>query len=291
VSQAVSIIARYGRSFRLAGRLLPGATFQDAAELYAFCRAVDDIADDAQDPAAVRDALLCVRRALLAGDRTQPLAARCLALHQKHGMDPHAATALLDTLLGDAGPVRMEDEAALLRYAYGVAGTVGLMMCGILGAHDARAAPHAIDLGIAMQLTNIARDVVEDAARGRLYLPASWLPRGLGPDRIATAPDAVFAAVQMVLERAGRRYRSAEAGISYLPARVRPSIRAAGALYEEIGRRILRSGPGYLLAGRCVVPPERRLWLVARSLWANVPSAPHDRTLHAALLGAPGAHA
>lgn len=291
VSQAVSIIARYGRSFRLAGRLLPAATFQDAAELYAFCRAVDDIADEPQDPMAIQTALLAIRDALQQGNHAQPLAARYLALHRKHGISLHAAIVLIDTLLGDAGPVRMADEAALLRYAYGVAGTVGLMMCGILGAQDARAAPHAIDLGIAMQLTNIARDVMEDAHSGRLYLPATWLPDGLSPAGIATAPDTVFAAVQMVLERAARRYRSAASGISYLPAPARPAIRAAAALYEEIGVRILRRGPAYLLAGRCVVPAPRRLWLVAASLWAAAPAAPHDRNLHAALQGAPGVHA
>jgi len=296
VSQAVSIIARYGRSFRLAGRLLPAATFQDAAELYAFCRALDDIADEAADPVSSQTALLAVRRALQQNDQTHPAAARYLALHRTYGISLHAAIVLVDTLLGDAGldqtgPVRMADEASLLRYAYGVAGTVGLMMCGILGAQDARAAPHAIDLGIAMQLTNIARDVMEDAASGRVYLPATWLPDGVSPGDIAAAPDAVFAAVRMVLERAARRYRSAAAGMSYLPARARPAIRAAAALYEDIGAHILRRGPAYLLAGRCIVPAPRRLFLVATSLWADVPAAPHDSRLHAALHGAPGVHA
>jgi phytoene synthase len=291
VSEAISIIARQGRSFRLAGRLLPGATFQDAAELYAFCRAVDDLADGLQDPTAIRTTLLRVRQALCLGDCTEPLAARYLALQLKHAMSVHAAVALIDTLLDDAGPVRIADEAALLRYAYGAAGTVGLMMCGILGAQDSRAVPHAIDLGIAMQLTNIARDVVEDAGRGRIYLPATWLPQGFAPDGIAAAPDAVFVAVQMVLERAGRRYRSAAAGLANLPARIRPAIRAAAALYEAIGPHILRRGPAYLRGGRCVVPMPRRLWLVAASQWADAPSAPHDRKLHAALQGAPGVHA
>ncbi len=291
MTQAVSIIARYGRTFRLAGRLLPAATFQDAAELYAFCRAVDDLADETRDPAAARNELTAIRRAILCGDQQNALAARFLALHQRQGASLRAAIALIDTVLLDLSPVRMADEVALLRYAYGVAGTVGLMMCAILGARDARAAPHAIDLGIAMQLTNIARDVAEDAAHGRLYLPAAWLPAGLAPEQIATAPDLVFAAVQQLLDRASRRYRSAEVGIAYLPARVRPAIRAASRLYEEIGVRILRRGPDYLFAGRCVVPTSRRLWLVAASLSAGVPGGPHDRRLHAALHDVPGAHA
>jgi phytoene synthase len=291
MSQAVSIISIYGRSFRLAGRLLPGATFRDAAELYAFCRAVDDIADGGGDATDAHHSLAAVRLAILQGDQNHPVAARYIVLARRKNMDVQAAVALIDMLLQDAGPVRLADEASLLRYAYGVAGTVGLMMCGVLGARDPRATPHAIDLGMAMQLTNIARDVVEDAAHGRLYLPATWLPARLAPDNIAAAPEAVFAAVRLVLQRASQRYRSAAGGIRYLPASMRPAIRAASALYEEIGVRILRRGPDYLQEGRVVVPGPRRLWLLTASVWADIPRAPHDRSLHAALRGAPGAHA
>ncbi len=291
MSEAVSVLARHGRSFRLAGRLLPGPTLGLAAELYAFCRAVDDLADEAPDPVAARGELLALRRALLSDDRGHPLAGRLLALHRSHGVSPQAAVALVDTVLLDLGPVRLATEAELLRYAYGVAGTVGLMMCAVLDARSAQAAPHAIDLGIAMQLTNIARDVTEDAARGRVYLPAAWLPAGLTLADMAVAPEPVFAAVRKVLEQAGRRYRSAELGYRHLPARVRPAIRAAARLYEEIGRRILRRGPDYLLAGRCVVPMPHKLALLAGCFAARSPSGPHDARLHEALCGMPGAHA
>lgn len=285
---AVAVLARHGRSFRLAGRLLPRAALRDAAELYAFCRAVDDLADEAQDPAAARASLLALRRALLAGDAGHGLAAPFLALHARTGASLHAAVALTDAVLTDLGPVRVSDEAGLLRYAHGVAGTVGLMMCAVLGADAPAAEPHAIDLGIAMQLTNIARDVAEDAARDRLYLPAAWLPPGLGPEGLAGNPEAAFSAVRRVLARADRHYRSAESGHRHLPARVRPAVRAAGRLYEEIGLRVLRRGPARLLAGRCTVPAPRKLLLAAGSWFGGSPAGPHDPALHDALRGLPG---
>lgn len=288
---SLAVLARHGRTFRLAGRLLPQRTLSSAADLYAFCRAVDDIADESTDQDAARAGLLDLRHAVLANDASHPLAAQLLALQA--GTEP--AVALIDAVLSDLGPVRVADKAALLRYAYGVAGTVGLQMCAVLGVDDPRAIPHAIDLGVAMQLTNIARDVAEDAARDRLYLPATWLPPGLEPAAVTDVPGPVFDAVQQVLARADRRYRSAERGFHYLPPRVRPAIRAAARLYEEIGLRVLRQGPGYLHAGRCVVPLPRKLMLLAGCLgagvWGRVPAGPHDPLLHLTLHGLPGVHA
>ncbi len=293
----LAVLARHGRSFRLAGRLLPRAILQDAAELYAFCRAVDDLADESPDCAAARDSLALLRQQLLAGQCDTPLAAAFAALHARTGADPQAAALLVGTVLQDLDTVRMTDEAGVLRYAYGAAGTVGLMMCAVLGVGDPdalqAAVPHAIDLGVAMQLTNIARDVAEDAQRDRLYLPASWLPQGFGPADVLQAPEPVFAAVQRLLALAGDRYRSGELGLRCLPPRVRPAIHAAARLYEEIGLQVLRRGPGYLNVGRCVVSPGRRLALLAGALAGGIPrrlhgDSEHDLSLHAALRGLPG---
>jgi phytoene synthase len=287
---SVAVLARCGRSFRLAGRLLPGDTLQDAAVLYAFCRMVDDLADESTDPVAAGMELTALRRAVIAGDRTHRLAQPFLALQTSHGCATSSAATLIDTVLRDLQPVRLADGAALLDYAYGAAGTVGEMMCPILGVRTAHALPHAIDLGMAMQLTNIARDVIEDAGRGRIYLPATWLPDGMTAANLGTWPEAVFPAVRRVLDCAHARYRSGDRGVEHLPARVRPAIRAASRLYEEIGLRILRQGPAYLSAGRCVVPPGRKLILLASCLLR-----PSRATSRAAVPGAlpdgPAAHA
>ena len=284
------MLARCGRSFRLAGRLLPGDMLQEAAALYAFCRLVDDLADESTDPVAARTELEALRRAVIAGDRTSQIAQPFLALQTSHGLAAKSAATLIDTVLRDLQPVRLADQAALLDYAYGAAGTVGEMMCAILGVRTAQALPHAVDLGMAMQLTNIARDVMEDAARGRIYLPATWLPEDVTPANLGGQAEAVFPAVRRVLDCADERYRSGGRGFAHLPPRVRPAIRAASRLYEEIGLRILRQGPAYLLAGRCVVPRGRKLVLLASCLLQ--PRRPaHPADIASALADGPAAHA
>jgi len=287
---SVAVLARCGRSFRLAGRLLPGDTLREAARLYAFCRAVDDLADEATDPAAARAELLALRQAICAGDRTHVPAQPLLQLQASHGLSVRSAVTLIDTVTQDLEPVRLADEAALMGYAYGAAGTVGEMMCALLGVSTPQALPYAIDLGMAMQLTNIARDVIEDAGRGRIYLPATWLPDDVTPGSLPDCAGAVFPAVQRLLENADRRYRNGARGFAHLPPRVRPAIRAAARLYEEIGVRILRHGPAYLSAGRCVVPTGRKLvLLVSCLLGAQRPA--HQCAYPAALPDVPGARA
>jgi phytoene synthase len=287
---SVAVLARCGRSFRLAGRLLPGDTLVEAARLYAFCRAVDDLADEATDMAAARAELLALRQAICDGDRTHVAAQPFLLLQARHGLSVRSAVTLIDTVTQDLAPVRLADEAALMGYAYGAAGTVGEMMCALLGVSTAQALPYAIDLGMAMQLTNIARDVIEDAGRGRIYLPATWLPDDVTPGTLPDCADAVFPAVRRLLEHAERRYRNGARGFAHLPPRVRPAIQAAAWLYEEIGVRILRQGPAYLSAGRCVVPTSRKLVLLVSCL-IGAQRAPHQPPYPAALPDVPGAHA
>ncbi len=287
---SVDVLARCGRSFRLAGRLLPGDTLREAARLYAFCRAVDDLADEATDPAAARAALLALRQAICAGDRTHGPAQPFLLLQASHGLAVRSAVTLIDTVTQDLEPVRLADEAALMGYAYGAAGTVGEMMYALLGVSTPQALPYAIDLGMAMQLTNIARDVIEDAGRGRIYLPATWLPDDVTPGSLPDCAGAVFPAVQRLLENADRRYRNGARGFAHLPPRVRPAIRAAARLYEDIGVRILRQGPAYLSAGRCVVPTGRKLVLLVSSL-IGAQGPAHQSPYPAALPDVPGARA
>ena len=176
------LLARAGKSFHLAGKFLPSDRRDAATQLYAFCRGLDDLADESGDAAQIE----AVATALENRDRSNPLAALYLTLENP---DPAPAIALARALHDDTGPTQIADERALLRYCHGVAGTVGLMMARVLGATDPAAAWHAIDLGIALQLTNIARDTREDADHGRRYLPASWLD--LPPASIRRAPERV----------------------------------------------------------------------------------------------------
>jgi phytoene synthase len=269
-SAAAGVLARHGRSFHLAARLLPTPVRSDCARLYRFCRFVDDIADSTPDPSRARAALERIDRELLSGSSADPVVADFLELVRTRGVRLEPARELLGALREDVGPVRVRDGGQLVRYAYRVAGTVGLMMADLLGASSRAADAHAIDLGIAMQLTNVARDVAEDARRGRCYLPADRL----GPVTVGQiaggaleARPAIRAAVGEVLDLADVHYASGEEGLAFLPPRAHLSILVAARVYREIGhelrRRQLRAWEG-----RTVVSLPRKLSTAARALGA-----------------------
>ena len=185
---ARAVLCRHGRTFHFASHLLGATHGERAATLYAFCRHVDNLADEAGDVQAARLALAGVRDALVTGRAEDAWTAAMLRLQASTGLPLAPALELVAGVASDLDAVRIADEDALVRYAYRVAGTVGQMMCAVLDVHDPRALPFAVDLGIAMQMTNIARDVGEDARMGRRYLPASWIG-DVAPADIA-APDA-----------------------------------------------------------------------------------------------------
>jgi phytoene synthase len=293
VADSRDVLDTRARSFSLASRLLPTSARDDAAVLYAVCRLADDLADDAPDDDTARRELDRLD-AELAGDAPpRPVVRAWIELSRRRGIDPAPLRFLVATAREDLGAVRIPDRRGLLRYAYGVAGTVGLLMSSLLGATDARAAAHAVDLGVAMQITNICRDVLEDAGRGRVYLPANVLhDAGVEPDAlVAGAADraAVARVVTDLLALADRYYASGEAGARYLPWRVRFGVLAASRLYQRIGQVLVRRGADPLV-GRTVVPGPERAWalLTALIVGARPPARPHDVSLHRALDGLPG---
>jgi phytoene synthase len=191
----------------------------------------------------------------------------------------------------------MCDEGELLRYCYRVAGTVGIMMCNALDVVDAAALPHAIDLGIGMQITNICRDVAEDAGAGRRYLPATLLgdipPTDL-IDPSNTVKRRLGACVETLLEHADAYYRSGEIGISYLPFSARAGVLSAARIYRAIGDEI-RARDFKVWEGRAVVGSRSKCSLTAVAtthvLFGRLRSQDpmsHDRMLHRDLSGFPG---
>jgi 15-cis-phytoene synthase len=299
---AVRVLARHSRSFHWASALLSRQHAADAATLYAFCRHADDLVDELP-PAAGRAAIVTLRAATVGPPATHASAAPPVLrdfreLMQRRGIDPAIVHILLRTLERDADPVRLASEEELLRYAYGVASTVGLMMCAVLGCDDARAEVFAIDLGIAMQLTNVARDVLEDARRDRIYapMPAEVQPADIVADR-GRAREQALTAVHAVLGLADRYYRSADRGMRLLPWRARGAIVAASRIYEGIGAVIRRRGSAYWQQ-RCHVTAGGKSWHTARALtalllapgyWRRGGVVTHDASLHRALAGLPGA--
>lgn len=293
-------LATHGRTFAWASRVLGKEAGQRVATLYAFCRRLDDLVDDKPRNEA-RAVLYNVRRDLSQGRSEDVVVKRFIELANACAIEAEIPLQLLVGFESDLGRVRIDGEAALVQYAYRVAGTVGLMSNRIFGVTDDRADPFAIDLGIAMQLTNIARDVVEDSGRDRVYLPRPWIPRDVTPTTLAHARHRTRletrVAVNRTLALAERYYRSADAGLSYLPPRARLAVATASRCYEAIGESI-RAQRDRDWGERAFVRPGQRVrhtgraaatWL--RTLAPSRASAPppHAETLHRPLRGCPGA--
>lgn len=264
------VLATHARSFRMASVFLPRDQADDAAVVYAFCRLVDDLADEAPDPDTARARLDAVAAELDGAAPRRPLVAAFCQVAARQSIDLQVARDLMAGVLSDLEAVRVADLAEFDRYCYRVAGTVGLMMCGVMGVTSPTARAPAIALGEAMQITNICRDVLEDLGRDRVYLPASLLARhGTSPQQMLAeqAPRAaVVATVKALLHRAELRYEQAHRGMGFIPWRPRLAILVASRLYRQIGRRLLRVADGDPMRGRTIVPTWERLAMVGWGL-------------------------
>ena len=260
------------RTFFAASLLLPRHVREPASVLYAFCRQADDAVDH---PGAHADAVPRLRARLdLAyggAQLAQPADRALAAVARRHAIPRALPAALLEGLEWDCAGREYEDLPQLYDYAARVAGAVGAMMALLMGARSAAAVARACDLGVAMQLSNIARDVGEDARAGRLYLPRRWL-RDAGIDPQAWLADPVFSpalgsVVRRLLARADELYARVDAGVASLPLACRPGINAARFLYAEIGREVARAGYDSV-SRRAVVPAARKAALIAAAALA-----------------------
>ncbi len=240
-------IRRGSKSFHLASLLLPAQTRQAARALYAFCRHSDDLIDD---PRSGMPALTRLRQRLDLIYDGDPAPFACDRAFSRvvhgHAIPKPVVEALLDGFAMDLEGRRHATIGDVKAYATCVASSVGLMMASVMGVRDRAALARAADLGIAMQLTNIARDVGEDARNGRLYLPLDWLAeQGIDAEAFLREPrfsPALGAVVKRVLDEAARHYRLGHAGIRSLPKPCRHAIRTAALVYEAIGTSIAANG-------------------------------------------------
>ena len=277
-------------SFYTASHLLPAEVRDPALALYAFCRLADDAVDlgEAKIDAVLRlrdrlDLIYAGRPADAAPDRA------FAAVIDAFGMPKALPDALLEGLAWDAQGRRYATLSGLFDYSARVAAAVGAMMTVLCRVRDADALARACDLGVAMQLTNIARDVGEDARAGRIYLPTDWLDEaGLDPDAFLAdpLPDArIRGLVRRLLAEADRLYLRAEAGIPALPRRARPGIYAARHVYAGIGGAIARNGFDTVSWRAHTRTRQKAGWLALSSLRAGVSMVtPRSATLHAAPL-------
>ncbi len=295
-ASADSVLASKGRSFHWARHLLGAVHATRATRLYRFCRYVDDLADEAESVPLAQRALAELVSSVRSGQASDPIIQDGLALIQECDIDADIVLDLISGVQSDLQPVCMPNLDALLRYCYQVAGTVGLMMCKVLDTHASAAFPHAVDLGMAMQLTNICRDISADAAAGRRYLPATMVG-DLTCEQLLQADDALRenlqACVLALLDCADTYYASGELGLSYLPLRARTSMLVAARVYHGIGSE-LRARRQFCGTDRAVVPPWRKFVITSQVLLTR-PWTPsfwrqprrHDADLHQALTNFP----
>jgi 15-cis-phytoene synthase len=296
---ACRTLLRHGsRSFFAASFLLPREVREPASALYAFCRLADDAVDVEGGSLGAVDRLRQRLDRVYAGrPRTHAVERAFAETVARFAIPRQLPDALLDGLAWDAEGRRYPDLAALHAYSARVAGTVGAMMSLLMGVRAPTQLARACDLGVAMQLTNIARDVGEDARAGRLYLPLAWLDdAGIDAETWLARPqftDALGAVIGRVLDAASDLYHRADAGIAALPRSCRPGIRAARLLYAEIGNELARTGFDSV-SRRTVVPLARKLDLLARAVATRpasqrgeAPALAQTEFLLAAIVAAP----
>ncbi len=233
------------KSFHAASLLLPAKVRDPALALYAFCRLADDEVDEGSEKGrAVLELQERLDRAYAGRPRNAPEDRAFTSLIETFDMPRALPEALLEGLAWDAMERRYATLSDLRGYSARVASTVGAMMSVLMEVRDRHALARACDLGVAMQLTNIARDVGEDARAGRLYLPLDWLAEaGVDPDAFLADPKPerwTRRITARLLAEAHRLYARSEAGISALPLRARPGIFAARYIYAGIGGALRR---------------------------------------------------
>ncbi|RLJ65369.1 presqualene diphosphate synthase HpnD [Sulfurisoma sediminicola] len=262
--------AASGSSFYYSFRFLPRERRQAITALYAFCREVDDAVDECSDPMVARAKLAWWRAEVAALDEGKPShpVTQALALaRRKFNLPTEQLQEIIDGMEMDLEQARYPDFKALHLYCYRVASVVGLLAAEIFGYGDRRTLKYAHDLGLAFQLTNIIRDVGEDARRGRIYLPLDEMARfGVSETDILQGRESEAFAALMAFqgERARGYYGKA---MEQLPPADRKSQRA-GLMMAAIYRTLLEeiAADGYrVLKQRTSLPPARKLWLAFKT--------------------------
>jgi phytoene synthase len=259
VELARQSIAEGSKSFALASRLFDRPTREKAWLLYAWCRRCDDLADGHDHEGTLKldeataqhriEAIRVLTRRALEGQPTADPAFDALGqVAVEASLSEDMTDDVIDGFALDATGWRPRSEADLMRYAFHVAGAVGVMMARVMGvpADDHDALDRAFDLGLAFQLTNIARDLCEDDAAGRCYLPIEWLAEAdIPPGEHMRPPyrEALVGLVARLLDLAEAHEAAARWGANGLPFRQRWAVLAAANTYGAIGREVRALGP------------------------------------------------
>jgi phytoene synthase len=259
--------ARGSKSFYFATRFFPREVAEAAYAVYWFCRTTDDLVDEATAPPDLdgwRRSLSLALEGRATGDEVLDTFG---AVVRRYSIPPRYAFELIDGVEMDLVKSEYADFDELRLYCYRVASTVGLMMMHVVGFDGA---PHAeaIHMGVAMQLTNILRDVGEDLRRGRVYLPQQELARfGVSREDLAAGrrTEAFRALMDFQIARARRFYELGRAGLPFLHSRGRFAVDLASRIYARILNRIEASGYD-VFERRAVVSRREKYWIATQAV-------------------------
>ena len=240
-------LKKHAKSFYFAGLLLDKQTLHDASVLYAFCRQLDDAADieDMSEKSVKLQQLITDYRT----DHSQnEINIAFKKIKKQYQLNNQFIDDLILGVSSDLQFKQPKDLKELVFYSYQVAGTVGGLMARILGATNEKAWRFAIDLGIGMQLTNISRDIKEDALNNRIYLPQNQLGSDIDATTILNPEHKakVYHVTKEILTTADKYYQSGFNGIYYIPKKNKFSILIAGMLYQSIGNKVLNNNQKFL---------------------------------------------
>jgi len=231
-------LKKHGKSFYWASFFLPKRNKDAATKLYSICRFFDDLADDNSED---QTKILTGEFKKICDDLSHPIN----KFFTSHNLSIKILGDLVDGLVKDQTDVRIKNEKELIQYAYQVAGTVGLMMSPLIMVNNNKANKHAIDLGIAMQLTNIARDIYEDALMNRIYLPQDWISNTNISELtdISSNKDLIQikSAIKRLILLSETYYKNGFAGMRYIPLKTRLAIFFAAKIYRAIGQKIKKN--------------------------------------------------
>lgn len=293
LAHALQAIEKGSSSFAAASRLFDERTRESTLMLYAWCRHCDDVIDGqvlghGQREGSREDSARSLRmlehetRQACAGRPSDEPAFICLSeVMMRHDIGVELPLAHLAGFRMDVENVRYESLPDTLLYCYRVAGVVGLMMARIMGARDDAVLDRACDLGIAFQLTNIARDIVDDAAIGRVYVPEQWLrSRGIPIDEIEDLRhrESLAALAAELVETAEPYYDSAMQGLGALPLRSAWSVATARDVYRAIGRQVRAKG-SHAWDSRVRTTSLQKVWFAARGAGVAIAARalPHSK--------------
>ena len=281
LESCAAMLRQGSRTFHAASKLLPARVRAPAIALYAFCRQADDAVDVAGSAEALAALHRRLERAAAGAPDDGPVDRAFAWALSTYSVPVELPTALLEGFGWDLEGRRCATLSDLRAYAARVAGSVGAMMAVLMGTRDPVTLACACELGIAMQLTNVARDVGEDARMGRCYLPLAWMrEEGVDADAWLAAPALTPAIARLtgrVLDAADRHYAAAAPGIARLPLDCRAGISVAARLYAEIGEEVRRAGLDSVTR-RAVVSASRKAALVSLAAFGSVrvPAAAAD---------------